>query len=38
MFLHILGEPKELLLRKIMAAPPVPNTYLAGGTLLDGCL
>ena len=34
MFLHILGEPRDLLLRKITAAPPVPNTYLAGSTAL----
>lgn len=32
MFLHLLDKPRELLLKKILADPPVPNAYLAGGT------
>jgi hypothetical protein len=34
MFLDILGEPRSRLLRKVLADPPVPNAYLAGGTAL----
>lgn len=34
MFLNILGESRLGLLKKVLAAPPVPNAYLAGGTAL----
>lgn len=34
MFLNILGEPGLHLLKQVLAAPPVPNAYLAGGTAL----
>ncbi len=34
MFLSILGAPGFDLLKRIVAAPPVPNCYLAGGTAL----
>lgn len=34
MFLYLLDKPENLLLTKILAAPPVPDAYLAGGTAL----
>lgn len=34
MFLHILNEPRILLLNKLLDTPPVPGTYLVGGTAL----
>lgn len=34
MFLNILDEPRQLLLRKLSASLPVTDSYLAGGTAL----
>jgi len=34
MFLNILDEPRIILLKKILAATPIPSAYLAGGTAL----
>lgn len=34
MFFNILDEPRQSLLKKLVAASPVPNSYLAGGTAL----
>lgn len=34
MFLNVLDEPRQILLRKLTDLSPVPESYLAGGTAL----
>lgn len=34
MFFNVLDEPRQVLLKKIVADLPVSDSYLAGGTAL----